>query len=46
MSIYKMSEIQPIGSPHVKLPRNDNRPKPQTYGEIVKSIAKIERLEV
>ncbi len=46
MPVYKISEMQPIGSPYVKLPENGNKPKPQTHNETTKDITKIKWLEV
>ncbi len=46
MSIYKISEIQPIESLYIKLPRNGNRLKLQTYNKTIKDTIKIEWLKI
>ena len=41
-----MSEIQPIGSLYIKLPRNNNRPKLQTYNKTIRNITEIKQLKI
>ena len=42
MFVYKILEIQSIGSLYVKLSGDSNRLKPRTYNETIKDITKIE----